>query len=159
MHKWIVRVGRSVDSRDETAIILTWLSASRPNLNPSLVFFKYMQIVFSLKHFPHPTLTTKCLERNTSACGGQNSMLPLVLLLVQVLHYICQIYAAPNLDANTPKDFLLFGYDQGVMGGLLTLKSFVKVFPQMDTSSNLPAATRTRNAEIQGNILYINIFL
>jgi MFS family permease len=27
----------------------------------------------------------------------------------------------------------LFGYDQGVMGGLLTLGSFVKTFPEMDT--------------------------
>lgn len=26
-------------------------------------------------------------------------------------------------------DFLLFGYDQGVTGGLLTLKSFAKYFP------------------------------
>ncbi|KAM0125315.1 hypothetical protein ACHAQE_009576 [Botrytis cinerea] len=30
-------------------------------------------------------------------------------------------------------DFLLFGYDQGVMGGLLTLKSFVDTFPEIDT--------------------------
>ncbi|USW53928.1 Putative major facilitator, sugar transporter, major facilitator superfamily [Septoria linicola] len=30
-------------------------------------------------------------------------------------------------------DFLLFGYDQGVMGGLLTLESFVRVFPEIDT--------------------------
>lgn len=29
--------------------------------------------------------------------------------------------------------FLLFGYDQGVMGGLLTLPAFVSVFPEMDT--------------------------
>ncbi|KAK2747334.1 hypothetical protein FQN57_002232 [Myotisia sp. PD_48] len=35
-------------------------------------------------------------------------------------------------------DFLLFGYDQGVMGGLLTLPSFEKVFPEIATS---PAAT------------------
>lgn len=26
----------------------------------------------------------------------------------------------------------LFGYDQGVMGGLLSLDSFVKVFPEID---------------------------
>jgi hypothetical protein len=32
-------------------------------------------------------------------------------------------------------DFLLFGYDQGVMGGLLTLDSFIATFPQLDTSS------------------------
>ncbi|KAF7887521.1 hypothetical protein EAF00_009815 [Botryotinia globosa] len=33
-------------------------------------------------------------------------------------------------------DFLLFGYDQGVMGGLLTLPSFVKTFPEIDTVNN-----------------------
>jgi len=27
----------------------------------------------------------------------------------------------------------LFGYDQGVMGGLLTLPSFVKTFPEINT--------------------------
>jgi sugar porter (SP) family MFS transporter len=31
-------------------------------------------------------------------------------------------------------DFLLFGYDQGVTGGLLTLDSFVKYFPSIDSS-------------------------
>ncbi|KAL3425835.1 sugar transporter stl1 [Phlyctema vagabunda] len=30
-------------------------------------------------------------------------------------------------------DFLVLGYDQGVMGGLLTLGSFVKQFPEIDT--------------------------
>ncbi|KAL7274385.1 hypothetical protein RUND412_002713 [Rhizina undulata] len=47
-------------------------------------------------------------------------------------------------------DFLLFGYDQGVMGGLLTLGSFVKIFPQMDTRSSVPAAQRSHNSTIQG---------
>lgn len=32
-------------------------------------------------------------------------------------------------------DFLLFGYDQGVTGGLLTLESFNKLFPSIDTNS------------------------
>ena len=31
-------------------------------------------------------------------------------------------------------DFLLFGYDQGVTGSLLTLKSFTKTFPVLDSS-------------------------
>lgn len=31
-------------------------------------------------------------------------------------------------------DFLLFGYDQGVTGGLLTLESFNSVFPTIATS-------------------------
>ncbi|KAJ5797797.1 General substrate transporter [Penicillium pulvis] len=33
-------------------------------------------------------------------------------------------------------DFLLFGYDQGVTGGLLTLESFVKYFPAIDTTDS-----------------------
>ncbi|KAE8445462.1 hypothetical protein EG329_013352 [Mollisiaceae sp. DMI_Dod_QoI] len=33
-------------------------------------------------------------------------------------------------------DFFLFGYDQGVMGGLLTLESWVKQFPEIDTVHN-----------------------
>lgn len=31
-------------------------------------------------------------------------------------------------------DFLLFGYDQGVTGGLLSLQSFISVFPTIATS-------------------------
>lgn len=31
-------------------------------------------------------------------------------------------------------DFLLFGYDQGVTGGLLTLQSFIKYFPTIATN-------------------------
>ncbi|KAL1974960.1 hypothetical protein VTN31DRAFT_5164 [Thermomyces dupontii] len=51
-------------------------------------------------------------------------------------------------------DFLLFGYDQGVMGGLLTLNSFVKTFPEMDTSSEafqaLSKPERDHQSTIQG---------
>ncbi|KAH9828424.1 Sugar transporter STL1 [Teratosphaeria destructans] len=39
-------------------------------------------------------------------------------------------------------DFLLFGYDQGVMGGLLTLDSFLSVFPQIDTRNVSGASHR-----------------
>nr|SIP56007.1 putative Sugar Porter [Yarrowia alimentaria] len=46
--------------------------------------------------------------------------------------------------------FLLFGYDQGVMGGLLTLPRFVQQFPKMNTSSDLPEDTRKFNTTIQG---------
>lgn len=31
-------------------------------------------------------------------------------------------------------DFLLFGYDQGVTGGLLNLESFISVFPSIATT-------------------------
>ncbi|WAQ87821.1 hypothetical protein PtA15_8A728 [Puccinia triticina] len=42
--------------------------------------------------------------------------------------------------------FLLFGYDQGVMGGLLTLPTFVDTFPAMDTTSgNLSAEAACRD--------------
>ncbi|KAM3074301.1 hypothetical protein ACMFMG_002887 [Clarireedia jacksonii] len=40
-------------------------------------------------------------------------------------------------------DFLLFGYDQGVTGGLLTLPSFVKTFPEIDTVNNTDNHTST----------------
>ncbi|MBW0506782.1 hypothetical protein O181_046497 [Austropuccinia psidii MF-1] len=47
--------------------------------------------------------------------------------------------------------FLLFGYDQGVMGGLLTLPSFVSVFPEMDTvSPHLSSAQKEKNSTVQG---------
>ncbi|KAK7529253.1 sugar transporter STL1 [Phyllosticta citribraziliensis] len=45
-------------------------------------------------------------------------------------------------------DFLLFGYDQGVMGGLLTLGSFVKVFPEMEVKGS--PAEQEHRATIQG---------
>jgi hypothetical protein len=35
-------------------------------------------------------------------------------------------------------DFLLFGYDQGVMGGLLTLPSFNRTFPEIDINAAAP---------------------
>lgn len=69
--------------------------------------------------------------------------------------YLYDFFPQHSIDANYPKDFLLFGYDQGVMGGLLTLKSFTKVFPEMDTSESLPAHVRSRNAEVQGILFMI----
>ncbi|KAF4535523.1 putative sugar transporter stl1 protein [Lasiodiplodia theobromae] len=47
-------------------------------------------------------------------------------------------------------DFLLFGYDQGVMGGLLTLGSFLKTFPEMDVNSGTTEAERNHISTIQG---------
>ncbi|KAJ5976063.1 hypothetical protein N7481_009770 [Penicillium waksmanii] len=51
-------------------------------------------------------------------------------------------------------DFLLFGYDQGVMGGLLTLNSFVTTFPQIDTTTagemGLSAAAKSTRSTVQG---------
>ncbi|MCJ1477906.1 hypothetical protein MMC13_006580 [Lambiella insularis] len=51
-------------------------------------------------------------------------------------------------------DFLLFGYDQGVMGGLLTLPSFYTIFPQIDTTSDkytsLSVADQNHQSTIQG---------
>ena len=38
-------------------------------------------------------------------------------------------------------DFLLFGYDQGVTGGLLNLQSFYTQFPKIDTSPTSSAYT------------------
>lgn len=51
-------------------------------------------------------------------------------------------------------DFFLFGYDQGVMGGLLTLDSFIRTFPQLDTSSdtykNMSPADQLHQSNVQG---------
>ena len=44
--------------------------------------------------------------------------------------------------------FLLFGYDQGVMGSLLTLKSFRKTFPSIDTGGD--KETGDGDATLQG---------
>lgn len=40
-------------------------------------------------------------------------------------------------------DFLLFGYDQGVMGGILTLPIFLEQFPDIDPSAGPDSATRS----------------
>ncbi|KAL2002547.1 hypothetical protein VTN02DRAFT_6534 [Thermoascus thermophilus] len=51
-------------------------------------------------------------------------------------------------------DFLLFGYDQGVMGGLLTLGSWVRTFPEIDTTTKalegLSQAEKDHRSTIQG---------
>ncbi|PWN31699.1 sugar transporter STL1 [Meira miltonrushii] len=39
--------------------------------------------------------------------------------------------------------FLLFGYDQGVMSGLLTLPSFTEIFPEIDTTKDPEAGSGT----------------
>ncbi|QIW95239.1 hypothetical protein AMS68_000757 [Peltaster fructicola] len=46
-------------------------------------------------------------------------------------------------------DFALFGYDQGVAGGLLTLSSFLGLFPQLDTA-NPPDGDGAKASNIQG---------
>ena len=51
-------------------------------------------------------------------------------------------------------DFFLFGYDQGVMGGLLTLPSFYNVFPEIDTTSShykgLSTSAQNHQSTVQG---------
>ncbi|EXJ89874.1 hypothetical protein A1O3_02941 [Capronia epimyces CBS 606.96] len=51
-------------------------------------------------------------------------------------------------------DFLLFGYDQGVMGGLLTLPAFASVFPEIDTTAaglaGLTKSQANHKSTIQG---------
>ncbi|KAJ5888998.1 hypothetical protein N7495_009039 [Penicillium taxi] len=49
-------------------------------------------------------------------------------------------------------DFLLFGYDQGVTGGLLTLESFTKYFPSIDTTNTAgwTAAEKSAQSTRQG---------
>lgn len=45
--------------------------------------------------------------------------------------------------------FILQGYDQAVANGLLTLASFIAVFPQIDTL-NTSGAQKSHNSTIQG---------
>ncbi|KXS94889.1 hypothetical protein AC578_1675 [Pseudocercospora eumusae] len=47
-------------------------------------------------------------------------------------------------------DFALFGYDQGVMGGLLTLGSFLKTFPQINVQHPPAGQTASHVSNIQG---------
>ncbi|OJJ49283.1 hypothetical protein ASPZODRAFT_59898 [Penicilliopsis zonata CBS 506.65] len=51
-------------------------------------------------------------------------------------------------------DFLLFGYDQGVMGSLLTLSSFANQFPEINTTSagevGLTASEKSFRSTVQG---------
>ena len=48
-------------------------------------------------------------------------------------------------------DFLLFGYDQGVTGGLLTLKNFRQQFPTIDQyAESISAAEKNARSTYQG---------
>jgi hypothetical protein len=49
--------------------------------------------------------------------------------------------------------FILQGYDQAVANGLLTLGSFIAVFPQIDTV-NTSGSEKSHNSTIQG--IYLN---
>nr|SIP56050.1 putative Sugar Porter [Yarrowia galli] len=52
--------------------------------------------------------------------------------------------------------FLLFGYDTGVMGSLLTLPTFIHQFPTMDsTSPHLDAKTKSFHSTVQGTAVAI----
>ncbi|KAJ5801966.1 uncharacterized protein N7503_004416 [Penicillium pulvis] len=48
--------------------------------------------------------------------------------------------------------FLTYGYNQGVTGGLLTLKAFAEQFPQMNTLTTT-GAEETYNSTIQGTVV------
>ena len=47
--------------------------------------------------------------------------------------------------------FLLQGYDQTVANGLLTLNSFVKTFPAIDTK-NTTGAVKSEHSTVQGEL-------
>lgn len=47
-------------------------------------------------------------------------------------------------------DFALFGYDQGVMGGLLTLPSFLQYFPEVDIDNPPAGWTSSQASNVQG---------
>ena len=47
-------------------------------------------------------------------------------------------------------DFLLFGYDQGVMGGILTLPIFLSQFPTINPEAEGQDSTSSQRATYQG---------
>lgn len=50
--------------------------------------------------------------------------------------------------------FVLQGYDQAVANGLLTLPSFIRIFPQIDTL-NTTGSEKSHNSTIQGTTVAI----
>lgn len=54
------------------------------------------------------------------------------------------------ITATAGSGFLLFGYDQGVMSGLLTGNAFTKRFPEIDTTGN-----GTGSSSLQGTVVAI----
>lgn len=50
--------------------------------------------------------------------------------------------------------FILQGYDQALMNGLLTLPSFLKIFPEMNTTTT-SGKTKDQNSTIQGTVVAI----
>lgn len=50
--------------------------------------------------------------------------------------------------------FLLFGYNQSSLGGVLAFKSFTKTYPRIDTT-NTKGALKAENARIQGTVVAI----
>lgn len=54
------------------------------------------------------------------------------------------------ITAAAGSGFLLFGYDQGVMSGLLTGTAFINQFPEIDTTE-----TGTGSASLQGTVVAI----
>lgn len=47
-------------------------------------------------------------------------------------------------------DFALFGYDQGVLGGLLTLGSFLRYFPEINVQNPPPGTSPSTASNVQG---------
>ena len=54
------------------------------------------------------------------------------------------------ITATAGSGFLLFGYDQGVMSGLLTGQAFTRTFPEMDTTEGAGGS-----ASLQGLVVAI----
>lgn len=50
--------------------------------------------------------------------------------------------------------YLLFGFNNGVAGGLLDLPAWVALFPQIDTV-NTTGAKKARNSQIQGTVVAV----
>lgn len=56
----------------------------------------------------------------------------------------------------------LLTFNRGVMGGLLTLHSFVTVFPEIDTTKSNPSASSnstTQGMQLYGNLLFVHVLI
>lgn len=81
------------------------------------------------------------------ACAAQSLTLQLPSLQGQTSLYLAMTKVWEDMDGITK---WITHYNQGVMGGLLTLPSFLKIFPQIDTVNPPPGWTASHASNVQG---------
>lgn len=62
-----------------------------------------------------------------------------------LVHFMLMLVVCPA--------YTLLGYNNAVMGGLLTLPSFLETFPAIDTVSTADTPAEAQNARIQGTVV------